>query len=127
MLVASCDAVPLATRYRWRIKVAGTDEDFRLAASTKSPLAQLDKVRPGQAVELMVQAANQTSQSLPSKSVFVTLPVLSTATARTVAAVPGEAVTGYTSLQPTSPAPATAEGNAPPHGSRRVESNGMRH
>ena len=79
VLLASCDAVPLATRYRWRIKLVGLETEFRLAASTKSPLAQIDKVLPGQSVELIVQAANQTSQSVPSESVFVTLPVANAA------------------------------------------------
>lgn len=59
VLMAACEAVPLAARYRWRIKVVGLEEDFRLAASTKSPLAQLDKVRPGQTVEVMVQAGDR--------------------------------------------------------------------
>ena len=122
VLLASCDAVPLATRYRWRIKVVGVDVDYRLAASTKSPLAQLDKVRPGQTVELIVQAANQTSQSLPSESVFVTLPA-----GRAAASVSTEAVTGYTSLQPPSPASAAPEGNGPTRSSRKPESNGTRH
>ena len=46
VLLAACDAVPLATRYRWRIKVPNVDAEFRLAASTKSPLgAQRQKAR----------------------------------------------------------------------------------
>ncbi len=123
VLLAACDAVPLATRYRWRIKVAGIDENFRLAASTRSPLAQLDKVRPGQAVELMVQAANQTSQSLPSESVFVTLPTAAERAqpAKAAANGPGETAPGYTSLQTAS------EGNGASRSERKPEANGARH
>ena len=127
VLLASCEAVPLATRYRWRIKVVGLETEFRLAASTKSPLAQIDKVLPGQSVELMVQAANQTSQSVPSESVFVTLPVLSAATPKAAAPVSGEAGTGYTSLPANSDSPAKAKGNSSSRGSRKLESNGARH
>ena len=103
------------------------DEEFRLAASTKSPLAQLDKVRPGQTVEVMVQAANQTSQSVPSGSILVTLPALSAATIKAVAPDSGEAQAGYSSLQSVSPSPATTEGNGSTRGSRKAESNGVRH
>ena len=127
VLLAACDAVPLATRYRWRIKLVGLETEFRLAASTKSPLAQIDKVLPGQSVELMVQAANQTSQSVPSGSVFVTLPVLSAGTTRAVASVSGEAVTGYTSLEPAAPSATRPESQATTRGGRKLESNGARH
>ena len=105
----------------------GVDADFRLAASTKSPLAQIDKVLPGQSVELMVQAANQTSQSLPSESVFVTLPVANAAATRAVAPVSGEAVTGYSSLEPAAPSATRPENQATTRACRKLESNGARH
>ena len=127
VLLASCDAVPLATRYRWRIKLVGLETEFRLAASTKSPLAQIDKVRPGQSVELMVQAANQTSQSVPSESVFITLPMLSAATTKAVAPVSGEVATGYTSLEPVPASASHTEGNGSTRGSRKLASSGARH
>ncbi len=127
VLLAACDAVPLATRYRWRIKLVGLETEFRLAASTKSPLAQLDKVLPGQSVELIVQAANQTLQSLPSESVFVTLPLGNAAVSGAAAPVSGEAVAGYSSLQPAVPTPTNAEGNGATRSSRKVEPNGARH
>lgn len=60
VLLASCDATPLATRYRWRIKVVGVDAEFRLAASTKSSLAQLDKVLPGQSVKMASNESGET-------------------------------------------------------------------
>ena len=75
----------------------------------------------------MVQAANQTTQSLPSESVFVTLPVLSAATTKAVAPVSGEAGTGYPSLEANPDSPAKAEGNGSSRGSRKLESNGARH
>lgn len=100
VLMAACDAVPLASRYRWRIKVVGVDVDYRLAASTKSPLAQLDQVLPGQTVELIVQAANQTSQSLPSEAVFVTLPTLAERMQTVKTEVPSheESAKGFTNI-----------------------------
>ena len=95
-------------RCRWRIKVPNVDAEFRLAASTKSPLAQIDKVLPGQTVELFVQAANPSAQSLPSASVTITLPALSATVRPANAAANGVAETaaGF----PQTPAVA-AEGN----------------
>ena len=124
VLLAACDAVPLATRYRWRIKVPNVDADFRLAASTKSPLAQIDKVLPGQTVELFVQAANQSAQSLPSASVTITLPALASSIPAARAAANGvaESVAGFTQT----PA-AAAEGNGAPRSARKPEPNGARY
>ena len=129
VLLASCGATPLATRYRWRIKVVGVDAEFRLAASTKSPLAQLDKVLPGQSVELMVQAANQTTQSLPSASVFVTLPTLAerTQSVKVASNGSGEMVSGYTSMQTSAGNGSASESNGATHGARSLETNGARH
>ena len=129
VLLAACDAVPLATRYRWRTKLVGVDADFRLAASTKSPLAQLDKVRPGQTVELMVQAANQTSQSLPSASVFVTLPTAAERMSFTKAAsdASGETAPGHSSTQSSAGNGFTPESNGASRGGRNLETNGARH
>lgn len=124
VLLAACDGVPLATRYRWRIKVPNAVAEFRLAASTKSPLAQIDKVLPGQTVELIVQAANQSAQSLPSESVTITLPALAAAVPAAKAAAHGvvEAVAGFTQV----PAVA-AEGNGSLRGAIKPEPNGARH
>ena len=127
VLLASCDAVPLATRYRWRIKLVGLETEFRLAASTKSPLAQIEKVLPGQSVELIVQAANQTTQSVPSESVFVTLPAANAAATRAAAPVTSEVVAGYTSVEPVPASASRTEGNGSTRGSRKLESNGARH
>ncbi len=124
VLLAACDAVPLATRYRWRIRLEDVEEDFRLAASTKSPLAQIDKVLPGQTVELIVQAANSSAQSVPSESVVVTLPTVAerTQTVKAAANGSGETAAGYTSLE----VPA-AEGNGAARSARKPEPNGARH
>lgn len=129
VLMASCNVVPLATRYRWRIKLVGVEADFRLAASTKSPLAQLDKVLPGQSVELMVQAANPSAQSVPSESVFVTLPTVAerTPSVKTASNGSGETVAGYTSTQASTGNGFAAESNGATRGSRNLESNGARH
>ncbi len=88
VLLAACDADSQATRYRWRMRLVGVEEDFRLAASTKSPLARLDKVLPGQTVELIVQAANSSAQSVPSERVVVTLPALAAANGLAEAVTP---------------------------------------
>lgn len=72
-IMAQCDPTPLATRYRWRMKVVGVDTEFRLAASTPAPLAVISGVEPGQTVELFVQAVNGSAQGVPTDTVTVTL------------------------------------------------------
>lgn len=72
-LSATCGAVPLATRYRWRAKVVGVDAEFWLAASTKDPMAEITDVLPGQTVDVLVQAVNQ-SQGVASAIVRVVIP-----------------------------------------------------
>ena len=67
-----CDPVPLAARYRWRIKVAGVDEAFPLSASTTAPQATNPQGAAGAAVDLLVQAASG-SQGVPSATVRVVL------------------------------------------------------
>lgn len=129
VLLAACDGEPQVTRFRWRMMVIGVDAEFRLAASTKSPLAQFDKVLPGQAVELMVQAANQSSQSLPSASVFVTLPTVAErmASAKASSTGAGETVSGYSSTQAPAGQGSAPEGQGAARGGRSLESNGARH
>ena len=73
----------------------------------------------------MVQAANQTAQSLPSASIFVTLPEAGAAVAKAAAPASGETVAGYTS-HATASTPA-AEGNGSTRGNRRPVSNGTAH
>jgi hypothetical protein len=40
-VLATCEAVPLATRYRWRTRIAGLQSAYTLAASTTEPMAIL--------------------------------------------------------------------------------------
>ena len=72
-IMAECDPVPRATRYRWRMKVEGVETEFSLAASTVAPLAIIASIEPGQTVELYVQAVNGNAQGVPSETVTLTL------------------------------------------------------
>jgi len=93
----NCDPVPLATRYRWRIKVAGVDENFRLGKSSPTTDAILTGIAPGYSVDVMVQAVNRTLQGVPSATVRVTLPLAQSAAAPVaplVADVPAELTNG---------------------------------
>ena len=55
-VVVQCDAVPLATRYRWRMLIVGVQTEYQLAASTTEPLASIGDVAAGQTVQIIVQA-----------------------------------------------------------------------
>ena len=61
-LVAQCDAVALAERYRWRMLLVGVQEKYELAASTTEPLAAIRGVAAGQTVRIVVQAVSGKSQ-----------------------------------------------------------------
>lgn len=57
-ILCRCDAVEKATRYRWRMRLAGAPE-YVLATSTTGLLAQVGNVALGQTVEIIVQAVNE--------------------------------------------------------------------
>lgn len=73
-VVAGCEAVPLATRYRWRMRTVGAPT-YLLTARSVAPLAMLPDVVPGQAVEIIVQAVNGNLQGVASEPVVFTLPM----------------------------------------------------
>ena len=72
-LLCQCEAVPTATRYRWRMRAAGAKR-YRLATGTTGPLVQIDGVMRGETVEMVVQAVSGSAQSAASDSVRVTIP-----------------------------------------------------
>ncbi len=84
---ALCDAMPLATRYRWRMRTVGPGNTFKLVASTTEPLALITPVPMGTKVEIIVQAVNDGLQSVACDPVTITIPSAETAapTAATVA------------------------------------------
>ena len=102
-IAVGCDATPLATRYRFRIKVLGVDTAPRLGLSTPVPFGTIAKVEPGQTVETYVQAVNGQAQSVPS----ATVTVLVTASPAPQAAAPAVAEKS---------APAETNGNGAGHG-----------
>ena len=94
-LVAQCEAVALAERYRWRMLIVGVQEKYELAASTTEPLAAIREVSAGQTVQLIVQAVNGKSQGVASEPVTFTLP--------------GAKAAGYRNLAKAEEAPAAGE------------------
>ena len=73
-IVVQCDAVPLATRYRWRTRIVGGQGDYALAASTVDPMAPLSGFPPGVTVEIIVQAVNVQQQGVASEPIAFTVP-----------------------------------------------------
>ena len=73
-MVVQCDAVPLATRYRWRMLVVDVDKDYALAASTTEPMANISGVEPGKLVKLIVQAVNGKQQGVASEPLLFRIP-----------------------------------------------------
>ena len=72
-IIVQCDAVPLATRYRWRMLVVGVETAYRLAASTTGPLGSISGVEPGKTVQLIVQAVNGNLQGVASDPIQFTV------------------------------------------------------
>ncbi len=94
-LVLQCDPTPLATRYRWRMRLVGVQTDYVLAARSVAPLATISDVLPGQTVEILVQAVNGNLQSVASEPVIFTLPAVAVAEPKKVAALDAPAAHGY--------------------------------
>lgn len=70
-LLLECDATPLATRYRFRRKIVGVDDKYKLVASSLTPMVTLEGVASGLTMEFIVQAVNGGSQSVASDPIFV--------------------------------------------------------
>lgn len=70
----SCDTQPFGYRFRWRGRVAGSGLPFELMARSTQPLGLTKPVAPGTALEFVVQAVNGSAQSVPSDSIFFTVP-----------------------------------------------------
>jgi len=88
----------------WRGRAAGSGLPFHLIARSTQPTALTKPVEAGSTLQLMVQAVNGGSQSVPSDSIIFTVPS---------AAKPAAAI-----LAPAADAiPATANGNGNGSGS----------
>lgn len=75
-IIVQCDAVPLATRYRWRTLLVGLQSDYVLSASTTEPLGSLPGFVPGQPVQIIVQAVNGKLQGVASEPIVFTIPAV---------------------------------------------------
>jgi hypothetical protein len=73
-ILLECDPTALATRYRFRRKIIGVDDDYQLVASSVTPMAMLQDVIGGFTMEIIVQAVNGGSQSRASDPIVVTIP-----------------------------------------------------
>ncbi|MBV9008752.1 MAG: hypothetical protein JO354_06225 [Verrucomicrobia bacterium] len=95
-IVVQCDAVALATRYRWRMQRVGIDVDYMLAARSLEPLAFIKGVLPGQTANIIVQAVNGQAQGVASDPIQFTmlLPVKAELAAVKTAEAPVPQVTG---------------------------------
>jgi len=80
-ILVSCDAVPLATRYRWRMLLVDVDNKYSLAARTVAPLGVIKGVQPGLTVQIIVQAVNVTQQGVASEPIQFTVPPVAAALA----------------------------------------------
>ncbi len=109
-LVAQCDPLALAERFRWRMRIVGVEAEFALVASTTEPMAAIGGVAAGVTVELIVQGVNGKSQGVASAPVFFTMPLAKGA--------------GFRDLSASDHAPDTSEGA---DGQRKGNGNGNGH
>jgi hypothetical protein len=87
-IVVQNDAVPLATRYRYRMLLVGIQIEYQLAARSTEPVGIIPGVMPGQTVQIVVQAVNGNLQGVASDPVVFTVP-LAVAKAPEATAMPG--------------------------------------
>jgi hypothetical protein len=98
-ILLECDATALATRYRFRRKIAGVDNSFKLVATSPAPMAMLEGVAAGLTMEFIVQAVNGPSQSVPSDSVTITT-VVTSASAAAPKAISSEELAPLAAISP---------------------------
>ncbi len=79
-LIVSCDPTALATRYRARMLLVGVETEYRLAFSGPVPMGSIAGVQPGVTVQIVMQAVNESSQSVASEPVRFTMPMVTGAT-----------------------------------------------
>jgi hypothetical protein len=82
-ILVECDPTPLATRYRCRMLVVGIETKYTLVFSGVEPMGTISDVQPGVTVQIIMQAVNGSSQSMPSDPVLFTMPVVAAARAAT--------------------------------------------
>lgn len=70
------DAVPLATRYRVRRMIVGVENAYTLACSSTEPIGTIKGIQPGQTVQIIVQAVNETLQGVASDPILCTIPLV---------------------------------------------------
>ena len=75
VIIVTCDAVPLAMRYRWRMLLVGVQTEYTLAARSVDPMGLIKNVMPGQRVRLIVQAVNGNLQGVASDPIEFTMPL----------------------------------------------------
>lgn len=73
-LVLGCDALALATRFRWRMLLVGSQTKYALVGRSVAPLVMIDPVPVGQVVQIVVQGVNGASQGVASVPVLFTMP-----------------------------------------------------
>ncbi|CAN5477548.1 hypothetical protein BH20VER3_BH20VER3_14320 [soil metagenome] len=74
------DKVELATRCRFRGKIVGVETQYRLTASSVTPLAVVQGIEAGLTLEIIAQALNGGSRSAASP-VFAMMPAVQQASA----------------------------------------------
>ncbi|HMJ05338.1 MAG TPA: hypothetical protein VK474_03690, partial [Chthoniobacterales bacterium] len=73
-VLLECDAMPLATRYRFRRKIEGVDATYQLVAGSRTPMAMLEGVAGGLTMLFTAEAVNGGAQSVPSDPITVVTP-----------------------------------------------------
>ena len=101
-----CEAVPLAKRYRWRMRIVGVQTEYQLAARGTQPLATIADVAAGQTVEIIVQGVNGSQQGVASEPITFMLPAAKAA--------------GFTNLAASEEPPAAESTNGHRNGNGRL-------
>ena len=59
--------VPLATYYRWKMKIVGVDPEFRFAGRTNDPNIALTALPATGTLEVLCEAANEAGPGVASE------------------------------------------------------------
>ncbi len=104
-IILTCDPLPYGERFRWRGREAGSGLPYQLIARSAGSTARTKPFMAGMTLEIMVQAVNGSSQSVPSDPILYTVPV---------SAAPS--TTGAPTLAPLAAIPPNGNGHSHPNG-----------
>ena len=109
-----CDATEYASRYRFRGKVVGLEDNYKLLGSSPLPGVDLNGISAGLTRDIVVQAVNGNTQGVACDPIVVTMPLTETKT--DAPAAPASELAPLTAITPNGNGSSNGNGNGSSNG-----------